>query len=852
MRTIYAGIALVAASVLLMEIALTRVFAIMLWHHLAYMVVSVAMLGFGAAGSFLAIRPHLAEKSDSEISSILSIFSATFGVTAVIALFLASHLQIEVIQFLSSPLNAFKLAALYGIVTIPFFFAGLAIGIAITRYSYDVGRVYFFDLSGSAIGGLASIFLLQSLGASATIVFAATLALLASLIFATRSIGSIRLWVGAVFAVFVIACGAFAGLFKPIGIDKIDWRIPYAPGKEINRLPPGSDEFRFPSATAEVGVSRDMLLPPILGGDWSKKHFKFTQGRFISQDGTAPTMLYKGGADLASFDTLDKTHVASAYVARAAAGNDASKVLVIGVGGGIDVMIALAHGASSVTAVEINSAMVDLVTEHFPDYIGGLFSPDGHPLADRIQLVHADGRSYVRRSDERFDVIQMSGVDSFTALSTGAYTLSESYLYTVEAIKDFYNHLTDAGYVSYSRFVLSHPRKPRESLRLANIAHVALGELGVDNPSRHLLVLQAHEWASILVSKAPFTHAEVDALQTFSDDLGFAGIVFNPLLNVSELPTLPPANPSDENRFAHIATSLNFHGALTGSSEDREKFVDAYRYNLSPTTDDAPFFFNYYRWSGLFRGPDADGADAGRHSDFLHSDFPVGHAVLLASLAQLVLFGGLLILLPLRSLPSGHSQLSVRGRVFIYFACLGLGFMWIEVALMQKMILFLGHPTYAVGVVLTVLLAAAGFGSSLVDKIQIRSRSGFARLAAAIVALSILLLLMLELVLPYALGLPFFVRASIAVALIAPLGILLGMPFPTGITVIGERWPRLVPWAWAINGFLSVSASISCIIVAMGIGFAKVWLLALVVYAVGFYAFSALAESPRQQPAGNH
>jgi hypothetical protein len=204
-------------------------------------------------------------------------------------------------------------------------------------------------------------------------------------------------------------------------------------------------------------------------------------------------------------------------------------VLVIGVGGGIDVMIALAHDAVSVTAVEINRAMIDMVADHFDVYLGGLFHRGAHPLAHRIDLVHGEGRAFVRQSPERYDVIQLSGVDSFTALNTGAYTLSESYLYTTEAIRDFYEHLADEGYINFSRFIMKPPKKPRDTLRLAHVAYVALQEMGIDDPASHIAVFQGFDWASTLIKRGRFTRAELDALEAFARLEGFLGLVFDPL-----------------------------------------------------------------------------------------------------------------------------------------------------------------------------------------------------------------------------------------------------------------------------------------------------------------------------------
>jgi len=845
MNPIFAGVFLVAGSVLLLEVALTRIFAIMLWHHLAYMVVSVAMLGFGAAGSFLTARGVNADRSLASTARALSSLSVAYGFAAMVAVLTASQLPVETIDLLSSSRHLLRLAALYGLITTPFLLAGLVIGLAITRFAHDVNRVYFFDLVGSAAGGLGSVLLLRTLGASSTVMVAAAVGVIAGVPFAMAAGRRAMALAAPAAAAAVVVAAMFSGAASVVGLPDIDWHIPYAPGKEFAGVPPDSDTLRLPSATAEVEVSPAGRLPPVMGGEVGRKRLRFWPGRFVAQDGTAPTMLYEGAADLERFGFLDHSQAASPYIALRARGGAAPRVLVIGVGGGIDVMMALAHGAEHVTAVEVNRAMVELVTDHFGEYLGGLFLPGAHENADRVELVHGDGRSFVRGTDERYDVIQLAGVDSFTALSTGAYTLSESYLYTTEAIRDFYDHLVDDGYLSYSRFILSRPRKPRETLRLANVAYTALAELGVEDPASQIAVLRAYNWASTIVKKSPFTDEEIQALHDLAKREEFWGLVFDPLYRSADGATvdLPvPSFAADEGAEAAEdmqQTRADFYRLLRGDTAARDAFVTGYEYDLSPAEDDAPFFFNYYRWRGLFSGRSTESSSA---ADIYHSDFPVGHAVLLASLAQLGLFAAVLVLLPLRVLPPTSSDTATRLRVFAYFAALGAGFMLIEITLMQKMILFLGHPTHAVSVVLSVLLAAAGAGSYVAGRLSSGTSSDFWKLGAGIAALSLLLISVFAYALPALLGAPFAARVVVAALLITPLGMVLGMAFPSGIRVVERRCPELLPWAWAINAFLSVMSGILCIVLAMRIGFSNVWLLAVGVYIAGIALFAPLAD----------
>jgi hypothetical protein len=911
MPLVYLGIFLLAGSILLLEIALTRVFAIMLWHHLAYMVVAVAMLGFGAAGSLLTARR---ERSGALPASTLAGLAAGYAFATLLALRLASELRVDTLGLAAEPANLAALGALYAIVFLPFLCGGGAIGLALTRLAPHVNRLYGADLLGSAAGGAASVLALGQLGAAGAVTLAAGLGWISAACFALAGRDRGRLLLTSFSAVCGLACLLLAGGVPALGIPALAWKVPYAPGKEFARVPGLADATRLYSATAEVEVGPSQTALPFLGGDFGRKDYRDVVLRVVGQDGTAPTMLLRDAADLETFAFLDDSQAGAAYVAFAARGGEAPRVLVIGAGGGIDVMIALAHGAPFVTAVEINRAMIDMVTDHFDAYLGGLFRRGGHPLAERIDLVHGEGRAFVRQSPERYDVIQLSGVDSFTALSTGAYTLSESYLYTTEAIRDFYEHLADDGYLHFSRFIMKPPKKPRETLRLAHVAYAALQELGIDDPASHVAVFQGFDWASTLIKRGRFTRTEVDALEEFARLEGFLGLVFDPLVGPDGLVPRPQrfgkrargtfmlalerhraelGLPDVEEAAASLAlafeqrlagldgearrsiemlarsghgssevaarldgwvtgqvraarrdeasflsTRREFNALLRSGEAERRAFVNSYEYDVTPSTDDAPFFFNYYRYSGIWGGA-RSGSDSVK--EMYHPDTPVGHMILLGSLAQITAAAVLLILLPLRGLRRHGVAIPGRWQVLGYFGALGAGFMFVEISLMQKLVLFLGHPVYAVTVVLTSLLGFAGVGSLLAGRLEAVTPARIRLLAMFVVGLVLLEALASSQLLQPLLAWPFAARVAAAVVMLAPLAVALGMPFPLGIRVVSARAPELVPWAWAVNGFLSVFSSIFCIVLAMSIGFTRVLLVAALVYACGFLALTGLA-----------
>lgn len=911
-RSLLAGIFCLGLSIIMFEIALTRVFAIMMWHHFTYMVISIGLLGFGASGSLLTATGI--GKKDGAAERVLVWTSLGYGVSVVLAFCFTTFVRIDSLKVWEQQENLLALSLIYMIVFVPFLLGGLGIGIALTRFAKSVNRLYFADLVGSAVGAGISVIALKAFGGSAAVVLAGCFGLLAAFCF---SFAAPRRYLllgvpGLVFAGWLLL--AFTGLLPSI-VSKIEWKVPYAVGKEAATLeaviadPQKRALFgikaddakivKLPSATAEVEVGPSVAGPPMIGGDMGMVDAQLIIARSVGQDGAAPTMLYQGAANLAAFPFLDDTQAASAYVVHKASGRTDQKAMVIGVGGGVDVLVALANGADHVTAVELNTAMIDMVTEKYDEYLGGLFTTS--ELAKRIKLVNSEGRAWLRSHDDKYDVIQMSGVDSYTALSGGAYTLSESYLYTTEAVQDFYEHLNPDGIVCYSRFMQKAPMAARESLRLANIACEGLRAAGVKDPHRHVCVLRGGiDWASTMIKQSPFTEAEIKALREFAERQAFVGLVFDPLASPEEEvlpepshfavlrgliePAIRAAQPDKElgndairawfGAAAEVArgkpasaellpadlrdkpvakpmlaslaslkadievqrdymkrTVSDFRGLLYAEGQGKQKFYDEYPFDVRPATDDAPFFFNYYKWSSLLFGSKDRRNDVDAFN--YHLDFPIGHYVLLSSMLQIMLLAAAMIFLPLRKLAGEGLRTPGSIRIFLYFAALGLGFMLFEIALMQKLVIFLGHPTYALSVVLTSLLASAGLGSLWSGRIKLVRRKHLMFMLVGILLTVAANVYVVNELLPQWLGLELWLRMLVVVVMLVPTGLVLGMPFPSGVRLVEEQCPHLVPWGWAINAFFSVFGSIFCIVLSMAIGFSNVFYVAAGVYVLG-------------------
>ncbi|UCD56561.1 MAG: class I SAM-dependent methyltransferase, partial [Candidatus Hydrogenedentota bacterium] len=389
--------------------------------------------------------------------------------------------------------------------------------------------------------------------------------------------------------------------------------------------------------------------------------------QLIYQDGAAPTgMVRVPMGDVSRLHVLDFFLQGAPYVIK----HDAERALVIGVGGGLDVLISLFYGTKHVIGVEINPVMVDVVKRRYAASAGWIFDrPD-------VELLAAEGRHYLTTTDERFDVIQLSGVDTYSALSVGAYVLAENYLYTTEAIQSYWEHLSHNGILSFSRWLFT---PPRETLRLVTIELEALRQMGIEEPERHLMVIAGKAtygqyWAETLLKRNPFNEAEVAAYSRWADRLQFE-VLYNPFLR-------------QDNAFDRI---------IRASDMEREILVERYPYDISPISDDNPFFFQFYRWGSLLRPMETQGG-------YFITAIPLGLFVLLVSLLQIFVLAVTFIIGPLVPRGTQLRQIRHKGRVLIYFGALGLGFIMVEIALMQKYAVFVGGPIYSMAVTLFAIL----------------------------------------------------------------------------------------------------------------------------------------------------
>ncbi len=787
----YAGIFLLCFSTLLLELSLTRVLSVTLWYHFGFLVISTALLGFGASGVTLALWRRL--RDGMPLDRSLSVLALLFGMTTVAGFWLQQHIPFDPFSLLSDLSQLWLMPLFLLTVLVPFFFAGLALGLLFTRGSASVNRLYAFDLLGAGLGCGAVALALPLFGGAGAVVFAAMVATLASLIFGWKEARRVALGAGALAVAFLmLASVAETALPLTITANKRSraFKPTYSAWNTFSRI----DLFDIPK-------SKDHTRPEVV---------------LRIDAGTASTSIPNLEPDFHSVAaTLTKPTDFDSQVAYL--GRKTPRVLIIGSGAGQEVLDAVQYGAGKVTAIEINPIIADVIEHRFKNRWGGLFD------RPEVQLVTAEGRSFVRRSHDTYDAIISEHTISNSAIASGALALTENYVLTREAFEDCYDHLSPNGIIFFTRPQNQIPRlfaTGREVLQAHGVTDLGAhfyafgGRPGADPQKSRF----NRFFAGFLIKKAPFTDDEVRAISAF---LG----VDTPKGDVAALYT--PLDPQTGTIYQQLLKATDVTTVYANSTD-----------MIAPATDNQPFFNQHTRWSSIGWHTIGDLFHQGKMARMALEDRPVAEVTLIVLLAQTTLIAGILIVLPLLCFKRQDLRAPDRGRMLVYFAGLGLGFIFIEVVFLQHFTLFLGQPIYTFAVVLAGLLVFTGLGAYLSDRLGVAPRARVRFIIPALLMLLAATAWLTPAIFYAALGLPLFARATLALAVIAPLGIMLGMPFPTGLRLVAAEAPALVPWAWGINGFFTVIGTILASMFAMIFGFFTVLVMAGMCYLLAWLALT--------------
>jgi spermidine synthase len=755
---IYFGVAVTTLASLLLELSLTRIFSVVFYYHFAFLAISIALFGLGVGGIF----SYVVARWPGFLYKKLGLLAIGDAVSVVLAL--------EFLLTRRAELSTLDISLVYFTCALPFILSGIVVASVISDTIDRVDRVYFFDLMGAAGGCILLVPFLNWIGGPNTLLVAAALFAVAAAVWFNVA-GLIRGRVAGVsLALLLVALITYNSRTFVI-------ELKYAKQHELK-----NEEFHQWNSFSRVALTKD---------PGSSSHN-------IIIDGDAET-------GVANFNFSKLSPSEREYLAYHGPGfpyilRPGARTLVIGPGGGWDIARALASGSKDVTGVEINPIIATVIMrKKFPAYSQYLyFRPDVH-------IVVEDGRSYVRRTHEKFQVLQATLVDTWASTAAGAFALSENNLYTTNAFRDYLDHLTSDGIMAFTRWGFS---PPRESLRIVALARKALAEIGENDAASHVMVIREDMqkltgWGAqdtIIVSRKPFRASDIQNVQEALKHSGLVGVY------------LPGT--------AHASA---FRDLLL--ARDPEAFYAHYPFDVSPVTDNRPFFFYTVQPDDIWRFLTSASTES--------ADYKINRAVpLLFGLLIVSIVATLLILL-LPPIILGASCIpKEKGaiRALLYFLCIGAGYILIQVALIQKFVLFLGHPTYALTVIIFSMLLSSGLGSFVSRNLV---RDSVQRLTAVLLIIATGVTLLAAVVTSVTEGgvaLPFFIKVSLSVLLIAPLGFAMGMPFPSGLRRLEGVMPKSIRWAWSINAAASVLGSAGAIVLAIYCGLSNTLLIGAVFY----------------------
>lgn len=765
------GVLLVSAAGLLFQFAQTRLFSATLGYHLSFLVVSGALMGV-AIGATAAATLDRARRPVG--TSLLAVAAAGSVLAALVV-----ETQIDPLVVGMFP----TAAAAYLLGIPPVLLASWVIVRALRGAPAASGKIYAFDLAGAATGGLVGYVTIGTLGDQALYGVASALCLVAATLFAPASasrLGLRRLFAltSAVSLVVILTVwGEMLAPPRPGPLKSTGADLAEGMTRDIARWDPLArvDVMRFGARGDPVhyaflidGTYPPQARPPALAME-------------LDMGALTPILAATSPSDLA---VLDASILGAPYELA-----PRSNVLVIGPGGGIDVMTALRHGARSVTAVEVNRAVVELMRGRYAAYSGEVYSDP------RVHLIEDEARSFVRRSADRYDLVVMTVVDSFAALSSGAYALTESYLYTEQAMADYLDHLAPGGALAVARW---YRDPPVEIVRTFRIAVAGLTKLGKSDPERHIAVLRYGNFGLLMIGDREYAAADVERLREFATRHGFE-LAYDPL------------HPG---------------GTFTSSAEE------------SPATDDRPFFFDTVPLSAVLGG---------------RADLPYGYGILLSALVLALALGIGLAVLPLYAEARRAGAHAVPPGTIVSIA-IGLGFIATELVLLQRLTLYLGQPSLALAVGIAALLGGAAFGSAVSSRVR-----GGTRLPALLSALGLLLTLaLLPMLTDATLAAPLAIRTAVALVAAALVGLPLGSVFPNVVSQVGARDARLVNWVWAVNGTASVVGAVLASALALAVGFTGLGAAAVVCYGLAALStadpgrFRVRSETLAEAPASTN
>jgi hypothetical protein len=846
----FASVFIFSVVIIAYEIAVMRNFAVGSWSTFGSMVISIALLGFGLAGTIITfIQHHIKQHAASWLGYSALLMPITIAATQILAQFIPfspKYIATDLMQW-------FWVGAFFIIYSIPFFCAALYLGVAFLVLSTNIHELYFWNMFGSGIGGffiLVCMYIFPPSQLSLPVIVLAGISAL--LCFLTWDPETKKINIKPhqlVFSIISLSSGILLLLFfgeirlaeeKPIktiyNLKPHEWALEYSSISPLGEMKVFESSY-FHSAPG---------LSEAFSGGKNKMPVNAFKGLYI--DGNGPINIMRK-LNLEESLFIDYLPMSAPYVIY-----DNPDVLLIRLGGGINVFTALYHNARHIQVVEPNADIIHLMRD-----VPKITEFNRYLLDDpHISYVIDEPRAFCLNNPGKYNLAEISLIDSVGLNDLGGYPVVENFIYTVEGIKDYMRSLKPNGILSLTIWNKLQP--PRNVLRLITTVFNALKAQGVKQPGDHLFMFHdIYKTATILVKKDnPFTASEIKKLKDFTNKLSF-DLCYYPLIpprekdfagilnmtadfytNPDEMQNeakealskeqedlaalLKTMQKEDEKKEEELLPGDLYHFALLWLAQGREQDLYAkYIFDIRPATDDRPYYTAYLK-------PETIGMFLGNMSTIAEE---WGYILLLGTLLQSLIFGAIIILIPLlgRWKELFKKRKGTAGIIF-YYACLGLGYMFVEIFLIQKLAFFLADAIFSTSIVISAMLVISGLGSLFSDRISLNSKKRI-RLSTLWIILSLLFYIFgLSPVLNLFLGFPFIFKIVLSIIFIAPAAFFMGMPFPAGLAALSRNRKGLLPWAWGMNGALSVSGVMVARLLSVSIGFSAVLVGALVLYAL--------------------
>ncbi len=791
---IYLGIFLLSVSTLAYEVSLTRIFSITLWHHFSFMIISIALLGFGTAGTFLFFSKRLLK---IESQKLLSELTLLYSILCFISFLAFNHIPFDPLRIIWD-INQFLYIVIYYILfSIPFFFSGLVISASFTLFPLQVNTLYFSNLLGSGVGCIIALFVFYPKGETGAVLLISIIGVFSSLIFCRK--GLLR----TLLKCFLIV------IFLYLFFNDFDFlKISQYKDLPSSLLYDGAKllKTRYNSfSRIDIIESPAVRSAPGLSLAYNKS-IPEQIGITIDADNLNPITNFDGNMGNLEF-TAYLPSALPYYIGKK------ENVLILDSKGGLDVLTAIYHNSKSITAVESNPMICNIINEDFGEFSGHIYS------GKFINLITREPRSYVRSEKKRFDIVIYSAPLYQSPSSTGIYSLTEDYHFTEEAFKDYFNRLSDEGLLTISMYLFP---PPRQEIKLANVIYSALKSLEIKYPQNHIAIISTWGTITFLVKHNSLNENDIVNLKYFCNKRRFDTVYF------------PGITKRDVNIYNKFDEPIYFNLISQVFNESsREKFLKDYLFDIYSVNDERPFFYHFFKMDKLI---ETYKIFRNKWQPFIESGY-----IVYAVFIQTFFLCLVIIFLPLffyRRKIEIDKKIKDFFPLFLFFFFIGIAYMFIEISLIQKSILFLDKTVNAVSVVLSSILISSGLGSFSMGRVISYSKKNLYVITLILSIFLLIYALFINDVFNYFLGNIVLVRFVILFLLLSIPAYCMGMFFPFGITFIQSISPRLIPWAWAINGSASVLASILAVIIALSWGFRSVLITASLLYVISaFFVF---------------